>query len=41
MALLQLSNRVVQGRRAGERMTHWDMLKKATKFEFSLFNMFQ
>ena len=22
-------------------MTHWDMLNKATKFEFSLFNMSQ
>ena len=41
MALLQLSNHVVQNRHTGEQMTHWDMLKKATKFEFSLFNMFQ
>ena len=26
-------------RQTGEQMTHWDMLNKATKFEFSLFNM--
>ena len=28
-------------RQTGEQMTHWDMLHKATKFEFSLFNMSQ
>ena len=28
-------------RHTGEQMTHWDMLKKATKFEFSFFNMSQ
>ena len=39
--LLQLSNEAVQNRQTGEQMSHWDMLKKATKFEFSLFNMFQ
>ena len=41
MGLLRLNNHVVQNRHTGEQMTHWDMLKKATKFEFSLFNMFQ
>ena len=25
----------------GSKMAHWDMLKKATKFEFSLFDMSQ
>ena len=39
--LLQLSNHVVQNCHTGEQNTHWDMLKKATKFEFSLFNMSQ
>ena len=34
MGPLQLSDHVVQ---TGEQMTHWDMLNKATKFEFSLF----
>ena len=38
MGLLQLSN---QSRRTEEQMTHWDMLNKATIFEFSLFNMSQ
>ena len=32
---------MAQNRHTGEQMTHWDMLKKATKFEFSLFNMSQ
>ena len=41
MGLLQLSNHVVQNRHTGEQMTQWDMLKKAPKFEFSLFNMSQ
>ena len=41
MGILQLSNHVVQNGHTGEQMTHWDMLKKATKFEFSLFNMSQ
>ena len=41
MGPLQLSNRVVQNRQTGEQMTHWDTLNKATKFEFSLFNMSQ
>ena len=41
MGLLQLSNHVVQNRHTGEQMTHWDVLKKATKFEVSLFNMSQ
>ena len=41
MGLLQLSNHVVQNRHTGEQMTQWDMLKKATKFEFSLFNVSQ
>ena len=41
MGLLQLSNHVVQNRHTGEQMAHWDMLKKATKFEFSLFNVSQ
>ena len=26
-------------RQTGEQMTHWEMLNKATNFEFSLFNM--
>ena len=30
-----------KNRHTGEQMTHWDMLKKATKSEFSLFNMSQ
>ena len=34
---LQLSDHVVQNGQTGEQMTHWVMLKKATKFEFSLF----
>ena len=33
MGILQLSNHVVQ---TEEQMTHWDMLNKATKSEFSL-----
>jgi len=41
MGFLQLSNHVVQNHHTGEQMTHWDTLKKATKFESSLFNMFQ
>ena len=41
MGLLQLSNQVVQNRHTGKQMTHWDMLKNRTKFEFSLFNMSQ
>ena len=41
MGLLQLRNNVVQNRHTGEQVTHWGMLKKATKFEFSLFNMSQ
>ena len=38
---LHLSDHVVQNRQTGEQMTHWDILNKATKFEFSFFNMFQ
>ena len=34
MGIFQLSNHVVQ---TEEQMTHWDMLNKATKSEFSLF----
>ena len=41
MGPLQLSNHVVQNRHSEEQMTHWDMLKKAAKFEFSLFSMHQ
>ena len=41
MDLLQLSNHAAQNRHTGEQMTHWDMLKKAAKFELSLFNMSQ
>ena len=41
MGPLQLSDRVVQNRQTGDQMTHWDMLNKATKFEFSLFKMAQ
>ena len=41
MGLLQLSNHMVQNRHTGEQMTHWDTLNKATKFEFSLFNISQ
>ena len=41
MGPLQLSDHTVQNRQTGEQMTHWDMFKKATKFEFSLFNMVQ
>ena len=33
MGIYQLSNHVVQ---TEEQMTHWDMLNKATKSEFSL-----
>ena len=39
MGYLQLSDHVVQNLQTGEQMTHWDMLNKATKFEFSLFYM--
>ena len=39
MGVLQLSNHVVQNRHTGEQMTLWGMFKKATKFEFRLFNM--
>ena len=39
--LLQLSNHMVQNRQTGEQMSHWDLLNKATKFEFSLFNISQ
>ena len=39
MDLLQLSNHVVQNCQTGKQMTHWDLLNKANKFEFSLFNM--
>ena len=38
---LQLSDHVVQNRQTREQMTHWDVLNKTTKFEFSLFNMAQ
>ena len=38
---LQLRDHVVQNRHTGEQMTHWDVLNKTTKFEFSLFNMAQ
>ena len=41
MGHLQLGNHVVTNRQTGEQMTHWDMLKKATEFEFSLSNMSQ
>ena len=41
IGLLQLSNHVVQIRQTGEQMTHRDMLKKASKFEFSFFNVSQ
>ena len=41
MGSLQLSDHVVQNRQTSEQMTHWDMLNKTTKFEFSLFNMAQ
>ena len=41
MDLLKPSNHVVQNGHTGEQMTHLHMLKKATKFEFSLFNMSQ
>ena len=37
MGPLQLSDHVVQDRRTREQMMHWDMLNKATKFEFSPF----
>ena len=37
MGPLQLSDHVVHDRQTGEQMMHWDMLNKATKFEFSLF----
>ena len=33
---LQLSDHVVQNRQTGEQIKHWDMLNKATKFEFSI-----
>ena len=39
MGHLQLSDYAVQDRQTGEQMMHWDILNKATKFEFSLFNM--
>ena len=41
MGPLQLSDQVLQNRQTGEQMTRWDMFSKATKFEFSLFNMSQ
>ena len=41
MSPLRLSDHVVQNSQTGEQMTHWDMINKATKFEFSLFNMSQ
>ena len=41
MGHLQLGDHVVQNLQTGELMMHWDMLHKATKFEFSLFNISQ
>ena len=37
MGPLQLSDHVVHDRQTGEQMMHWDMLNKATKFEFPSF----
>ena len=37
MGPLQLSDHVVKDRQTREQMTQWNMLNKATKFEFSLF----
>ena len=34
MGHLQLSDHVAQNLQTGEQMTPWDMLNKATKFEF-------
>ena len=34
MIPLQISDHLVQNWQTGEQMTHWDMLNKATKFEF-------
>ena len=34
MIPLQISDHLVQNWQIGEQMTHWDMLNKATKFEF-------
>ena len=39
MSHFYLSDHVVQNLVTFEQMTHWVMLKKATKFEFFLFNM--
>ena len=41
MGNLQLSDHVVENLQTGEQITYWDMLNKATQFEFSLFNMAQ
>ena len=41
MGPLQLSDQVVQKSPNWWAMTRWDMSNKATKFEFSLFNMSQ
>ena len=39
MGHFDLSDHVVQNRVTCEKMTHWVMLKKATKFEFFLVNV--
>lgn len=39
MSHFYLSDQVVQNLVTFEQMTHWVMLKKATKFEFFLFNV--
>ena len=41
MGLLQLSKHLVQNHHTVEQMIHWNILNKATIFEFSLFNMSQ
>ena len=41
MGPLHLSDHVVQNCQTGEQMMDWNMLNKAAKFEFSLFNMSQ
>ena len=41
MSSLQLNDHVVQNRQTGEQMTHWDIVNKATQFEFSMFNTSQ
>ena len=41
MGHLQLSDYAMKDLQTGELMMHWDILNKATKFEFSLFNMSQ